>query len=112
MGNSIITPELIRKGAQLVLEVNEKYANKIGINKAARTTAIKPEGTSSCVLGSSSGIHARHSEYYLRRIRMTKDNPVANYLQSVIPDLVEQDLFSANGSNLNSTSYCRIDMFL
>jgi ribonucleoside-diphosphate reductase alpha chain len=95
--NGIVTPELLREGANLVLEVNQKYASKIGINPAARTTAIKPEGSSSCVLGSSSGVHARHADYYLRRIRMNNDDSLAVYLKSVIPDLVEQDLFSASG---------------
>lgn len=92
-----ITPELLQKGAALVLEVNEKYAKKIGINLAARTTAIKPEGTSSCVLGSSSGIHARHAQYYIRRIRMNKDDSLAVYLKNVIPELVEDDIFSSTG---------------
>lgn len=94
---SAINSELLKKGAQLVLEVNEKYAKKLGINPAARTTAIKPEGTSSCVLGSSSGIHARHSEYYIRRIRMNKDDALAVYLKSVIPELVEDDVTSSTG---------------
>lgn len=92
-----MTIEQLQKGAQLVLEVNEKYAKKIGINLAARTTTVKPEGTSSCVLGSSSGIHARHSPYYFRRIRMNKDDALAVYLKSVIPELVEDDKFSASG---------------
>ena len=93
----VVTPELLAKGAKLVLEVNEKYAKKIGINLAARTTAIKPEGTSSCVLGSSSGIHARHAPYYIRRIRMNKDDALAVYLKTAIPDLVEDDKFSSSG---------------
>lgn len=96
-GTNFITPELLRKGADLVLEVNQKYAKKLGINLAARTTTIKPEGTSSCVLGSSSGIHARHSQYYIRRIRMNKDDAAALYLKSVAPELVEDDLFSSTG---------------
>lgn len=87
----------LQRAAKLVLEVNEKYAKKIGTNVANRTTAIKPEGTASCVLGSSSGIHARHSEYYLRRVRMNKDDELARYLLRVIPELVEPDIFSANG---------------
>jgi len=87
----------LHAAARTVLEVNEKYARKIGINIAARTTAIKPEGTASCVVGSSSGIHARHSEYYLRRIRMNKDDELAKYLSKVIPELVEEDLFSKSG---------------
>lgn len=90
----IMTPELLQKAAALVLEVNEKYAKIIGINIAARTTAIKPEGTASCVLGSASGIHARHSRYYLRRIRLNKEESLAKYLKATIPELVEDDLFS------------------
>ena len=91
----IVTSDLLVTGAKLALEVNEKYAKKLGINIAARTTTVKPEGSSSCVLGSSSGIHARHSEYYLRRIRMNKEDSLAIYLKSVIPDLVEDDSFNS-----------------
>lgn len=94
---NIINADLLKKGAGLVLEVNEKYARKLGINLAARTTAIKPEGTSSCVLGSSSGIHARHSAHYIRRIRMNADDALAVYLQNAIPELVEIDVTSSNG---------------
>ncbi len=95
--NSIINKDLLNKAAKLVLEVNEKYSKKLGINFAARTTTIKPEGTSSCVLSSSSGIHARHSEYYLRRIRMNKEDALATYLKMNIPNLVEDDIFSNSG---------------
>lgn len=87
----------LESAARTVLEVNEKYARKIGINIATRTTAIKPEGTASCVLGSSSGIHARHAEHYLRRVRMNKDDELARYLTRVVPELVEEDLFSKSG---------------
>lgn len=87
----------LRAAAQIVLETNEKYAKKIGINPAARTTAIKPEGTASCVVGSSSGIHARFGQNYLRRVRMNKDDSLAKYLKSVVPELVEDDLFSSSG---------------
>jgi hypothetical protein len=94
---SNITAKELQAVAKLVLEVNNKYARKIGINPTARACAIKPEGSASCVLGSSSGIHARYSEHYLRRVRMNKDDALAKYLQSVIPDLVEDDLFSNTG---------------
>lgn len=94
---SIINAEMLKKASQLVLDVNEKYAKKIGINMAARTTTIKPEGTSSCVLGSSSGIHARHAQHYIRRIRMNKDDSLAVYLKNTIPELVEDDIFSSSG---------------
>jgi len=89
--------EWLKEGAKLILELNEKYAKKIGINPAARATAIKPEGSSSCVLGSASGIHDRHSEFYLRRVRMNKDDSLYKYLQTVMPELCEDDLFSPTG---------------
>lgn len=96
-GNISVPKEWLVEGVEFAKEVNRKYANKLGINSAARLTAIKPEGTASCVLGSSSGIHARHAPYYIRRIRMNKDDALATYLKSVVPDLVEDDLFSASG---------------
>jgi ribonucleoside-triphosphate reductase len=95
--SGIVTSEWLREGAALAKEVNERIAKKIGINSSARITAIKPEGTASCVLGSASGIHARHSDYYIRRIRMNKDDALAVYLKNTIPDLVEDDKFSATG---------------
>ena len=96
--NGVITSEWLQEGAKLVLELNEKYAKKLGINMAARTTTVKPEGTSSCVLGSASGIHARHNDYYLRRFRINKGDSLDNYLRNAIPELVEDDKFSATGS--------------
>jgi len=92
-----LTGTQLQSSAALVLEVNSKYAKKLGINESARTTAIKPEGTASCVLGSSSGIHARHDQYYLRRVRMNRDDELAKYLGTVIPELIEDDLFSKTG---------------
>jgi ribonucleoside-diphosphate reductase alpha chain len=94
---SNLTAKELQAMAKKVLEVNNHYANKIGINPAARACAIKPEGTASCVLGSSSGIHARFGEYYLRRIRMNKDDSLTKYLQTVMPELIEDDLFSSTG---------------
>lgn len=96
-GSGIVTNEWLVEGAKFAKEINKKYAAKLGINPAARLTAVKPEGTASCVLGSSSGIHARHSKYYIRRIRMNKDDALATYLRSVIPELVEDDIFNSTG---------------
>jgi ribonucleoside-diphosphate reductase alpha chain len=95
--SGFITAELLSEGAKFAIEVNEKYASKIGINSAYRVTCLKPEGSASCVLSSSSGIHARHAEYYIRRIRMNADDALGVYLKSVMPDLVEADLFSSTG---------------
>jgi ribonucleoside-diphosphate reductase alpha chain len=96
-GNGIVTEEWLAEGVAFAKEVNAKYAKKIGIRPAARLSTVKPEGTASCVLGSSSGIHARHAPYYIRRVRMNKDDALATYLKSSMPELVEDDTFSASG---------------
>jgi len=97
-GNGVVTSEWLREGAEFAKKINEEFAKKIGINPAARVTAVKPEGSASCVLSSSSGIHSRHSDYYLRRVRMNKDDALTKYLESVMPELVEDDVMSATGS--------------
>ena len=91
----IVTSSWLQEGAALAVEVNDKYAKKIGINSAARITTVKPEGSASCTVGSSSGIHARHSEYYLRRIRINRNDALALYLLKSIPELIEDDVTSA-----------------
>ena len=68
----------------------------IGINKAARVTTVKPSGTSSLVLGCSSGIHAWHDNYYIRRIRVGKNESIYTYLSLYHPELVEDDIFKPN----------------
>jgi ribonucleoside-triphosphate reductase len=88
---SALTDESIVEAAKQVLSTNEDVAKTIGINMAARATAIKPEGTVSCVLASSSGVHDRHDEYYIRRIRMGKDDPLYKHLQERVPELCEDD---------------------
>lgn len=83
----------LKKAAKVVLKTNETVAKKIGINKASRTTCVKPEGTASLVVGSSSGIHAWHGDFYIRRIRVGKNEPVYSYLYSHHPEIVEDDFF-------------------
>lgn len=86
----------LKEASSYALEVNDKYAKKISINPAARIGCIKPEGTSSTVVGSSSGIHARHSQYYLRRVRMTANDSLSVYLKNKVPGLIEDDTSTAN----------------
>lgn len=83
----------IKEGALAILEENERVANLIGISKAARTTAIKPEGSASCLLGSSSGIHAWHDNYYIRRMGMKQNEALYQYLIRNHPYLIEADYF-------------------
>jgi len=81
------------EAALIVKKENAKVAKKIGINSAARTTAVKPAGTTSLTLGTSSGIHAWHNDYYIRRIRVGKNESIYSYLQSNHPELIEDDYF-------------------
>lgn len=83
----------LEKSAQIVKDENERVSKIIGINKAARCTVVKPEGTSSLVLGTSSGIHAWHNDYYLRRMRVGKNEAIYTYLTINHPELVEDEYF-------------------
>jgi ribonucleoside-diphosphate reductase alpha chain len=86
----------MKEAANIVKVENERVAEMIGINKAARTTTVKPSGTSSLVLGSSSGIHAWHNEHYIRRIRVGKNESIYTYLLINHPELLEDEYFKPN----------------
>ena len=68
---------------------NNRVANIIGINSSARITTVKPAGTTSLVVGSSSGIHAWHNDYYIRRMRVGKNEPLYRYMVDNFPELIE-----------------------
>tara|TARA_R110001583_G_scaffold30210_6_gene104643 strand:+ start:7343 stop:9199 length:1857 start_codon:yes stop_codon:yes gene_type:complete len=73
---------------------NKRVSELIGINQATRVTCVKPAGTTSLVLGTSSGIHAWHDKYYIRRIRVGKNEAIYSYLAVNHPDLVEDEYFN------------------
>lgn len=83
----------LNEASEVAKQINEDVANTIGINAAARVTTIKPSGTTSCVLGTSSGIHAWHAPYYIRRIRLGKNEALYTYLSIRHPELLEDDFF-------------------
>jgi ribonucleoside-diphosphate reductase alpha chain len=83
----------LQEAAEIVLEENERVASLIGTSPAARCTTVKPEGTSSLVLGCSSGIHAWHAPYYIRRVHVLKTEAIYRYLKRKLPQLVEDDYF-------------------
>jgi ribonucleoside-diphosphate reductase alpha chain len=93
IGSGAILAYDLKKAADLAKEENARVADMIGINKAARVTTVKPSGTSSLVLGTSSGIHAWHNDYYIRRIRVGKNEAIYHYLAINHPELVEDDFF-------------------
>jgi ribonucleoside-diphosphate reductase alpha chain len=93
IGSGAVQKLDVKAAARVAKEENERVANMLGINKAARITTIKPAGTSSLTLGSSSGIHAWHNDYYLRRIRVGKNEAIYPFLKEHHPELVEDEYF-------------------
>jgi ribonucleoside-diphosphate reductase alpha chain len=86
----------IKEAAKVAVEENERVAKILGINKAARVTTVKPSGTTSLVLGTSSGIHAWHDDFYFRRIRLGKNEALYTYLSINHPEMLEDDFFKPN----------------
>ena len=93
IGSGVILDYDLKKAAELAKEENARIAEIIGVSKAARVTTVKPSGTSSLVLGTSSGIHAWHNDFYIRRIRVGKNEAIYSYLAANHPELVEDDFF-------------------
>ena len=94
IGSGTILQYDLEEAANEVLKENERVAELIGINKSSRCTTVKPSGTSSCVLGTSSGIHAWHNDYYIRRQRVGKNEALYGYLVENHPELVEDEYFN------------------
>lgn len=86
----------IEQAVKIVKEENEITSEKIGINKSARLTCVKPAGTTSLTLGTSSGIHAWHSDYYIRRMRIGKNEAIYTYLSIYHPELIKDEKFRAH----------------
>lgn len=85
------TPETLEAWRQVAIDTNKAWAEKLGINQAAAITCVKPSGTVSQLVDSASGIHARHSDYYIRRVRGDKKDPMTSFLiQAGVP--VEDDV--------------------
>ena len=93
IGSGTVLGYNMKEAAKLVKQENERVAGLIGINKSARTTTVKPAGTTSLTLGTSSGIHAWHNDYYVRRIRVGKNEAIYTYLAEYHPELVEDEYF-------------------
>jgi ribonucleoside-diphosphate reductase alpha chain len=96
IGSGTVLGYDMKKAASVVKRENTRVAKLIGINPAARTTTVKPAGTTSLALGTSSGIHAWHNDYYVRRIRVGKNESMYKYLNKFHPELIEDDYFRAH----------------
>ena len=93
IGSGTVLGYDMSEAAKAVKEENARVAELIGINKSARTTTVKPAGTTSLALGTSSGIHAWHNDYYIRRVRVGKNEAIYTYLAINHPELVEDEVF-------------------
>ena len=61
------------------VQTNKKYAKLLGIPQSTAITCVKPSGTVSQLVDSASGIHARHSEYYIRTVRAGNTDPLTQF---------------------------------
>ena len=93
IGSGTVLGYDMKKAASIVKRENTRVSKILGINKAARCTTVKPAGTTSLTLGTSSGIHAWHNDYYIRRIRVGKNESIYGYLNENHPELVEDEYF-------------------
>lgn len=103
--NMAFDPALQRKMAQLILDVNAEFAPKIGVRPTARATCVKPAGSTSCILGTSSGIHAHHAKRYFRRAQGNKLESTLQYFEAHNPRHVEPSVWSANKTD-KSVIFC------
>ena len=94
IGSGVILSYDLAEAAEIVKEENERVAGLLDINVSARCTTVKPSGTSSCVLGTASGIHAWHNDYYIRRQRLGKNEALYQHLAKHHPELIEDEYFN------------------
>ncbi len=97
----IFNANVQRKGARIVRETNKSIAAKIGINPAARTTALKPEGTTSCLLGTSSGVHPHHAKRYLRRVQNNNTEAPYQFFKLYNDHATEKSVWSVSNTDEN-----------
>ena len=93
IGSGTVLGYDMTKAAEIVKQENARVAKLLGINESARTTTVKPAGTTSLALGTSSGIHAWHNDYYVRRVRVGKNEAIYTYLANNHPELIEDEYF-------------------
>lgn len=94
-----------QRGAKIVVDTNQEIAKKIQINPSARTTLVKPEGSSSCMLGTSSGIHPHNSKRYIRRVQANRNEILYQFFKTYNPKACEESAWSANNTD-DVISFC------
>ena len=79
-GETLGLAELLTDLRVEAVDVNKQFAEKIGINQSASVTCVKPSGTVSQLVDAASGIHARHSPYYIRTVRADIKDPLCKFM--------------------------------
>ncbi len=104
----LFDPQIQRNGAKIVKDINKEIASIISINPAARTTCVKPAGSTSCILGTASGIHPHHAKRYFRRVQANvQENPVQHF-KKINPRAVETSVWDPNGVTEVITFLCEV----
>ena len=100
-----LDPAVQKEGAKVIKKTNKEFAAKIGINPAARTTCVKPEGTASCILGTSSGIHPHHAKRYIRRVQANKMENIYQHFKKTNSRACQESVWSSNDTD-DVISFC------
>jgi ribonucleotide reductase, class II len=95
--NILLDPKVLETGAAVIKAVNRVVARALGIRPAARTTCVKPEGTASLLLGTSSGLHPHHAVRYFRRVQANVYDPVFKHFKRFNPHMVEPSVYDPHG---------------
>lgn len=92
----LLNPEVQQEGARVVCETNQRLAAVLGINPAARSTCMKPDGNSASLLGSFSGVHPGKFRKGFRIVQCNKQEAPYQHFQSVNPEACEESVWSTN----------------
>jgi len=95
----VLSEKVLKNGAKIAVETNKEMAKKIKINQAARVTCLKPEGTSSSMLGTSSGIHPHHAKRYIRHVQANVLEAPYQHFKKLNPQACEKSSWSANNTD-------------
>ncbi len=97
----VLKPEVQKRGSEIVKKINKKFAKKININQAARNTCLKPEGTSSCLLGTTSGLHPHTAKRYIRRLQNNNIEVPYKFFKQHNPQACEISVWNTNQTDEN-----------
>jgi ribonucleoside-triphosphate reductase len=104
----LLNEKIQKKGAEEVKKTNKKIAALIGINQSARTCCTKPAGSTSCILGTASGIHPHHARRYIRRVQANKTEFCLQEFERQNPIAIEESAWSTNKTDKVISFLCEV----